>query len=77
MPGQRRIGFLAQEIQANLPEAISNLVVHDYSRGTPLLALEYSRLCTVLWCQCKQQQKQLQELTQRILALETTSSEDV
>jgi hypothetical protein len=69
MPG-RRVGFKAQEIQEHLPKDISNLVFMDYSRGTPLLALEYSRLCTVLWCQCKEQQRQLQELTARVASLE-------
>ena len=73
MPGQRRVGFKAQEIQEHLPEEnkISNLVFMDYSRGTPLLALEYSRLVTVLWCQCKEQQKQLAELTARVASLES------
>ena len=70
MPGQRRVGFKAQEIQEHT-EDISNLVFMDYSRGTPLLALEYSRLCTVLWCQCKEQQKQLAELTARVASLES------
>ena len=72
MPG-RRVGFKAQEIQEHLPEEnkISNLVFMDYSRSQPLLALEYSRLVTVLWCQCKEQQKQLQELTARVASLES------
>jgi hypothetical protein len=73
MPGQRRVGFKAQEIQEHLPQEnkISNLVFMDYSRSQPLLALEYSRLITVLWCQCKEQQKQLQELTARVASLES------
>jgi len=71
MPG-RRVGFKAQEIQENLPEesSISNLVYMDYSRDQPLLAFDYSRLSTVLWCQAKEQQKQLRELTERIKVLE-------
>jgi hypothetical protein len=76
MPGQRRVGFKAQEIQANVND-IQNLVFMSYERDQPLLALDYSRLITVVWAQCKEQQKQLQELTQRIIALETTSSEAV
>ena len=69
MPG-RRAGFKAHEVREHLPEEISNLVYMDYSRSQPLLALDYSRLCTVLWCQAKQSQKQLQELTARIQVLE-------
>ena len=76
MPG-RRVGFKAQDIQANVPKDITNMWFMDYSRDQPLLALDYSRLITVVWAQCKEQQKQLQELTQRIIALETTSSEAV
>jgi hypothetical protein len=77
MPGQRRVGFKAQEIQANVKD-ITNLVFMSYERDQPLLALDYSRIsATILWTVCKQQQKQLQELTQRIIALETTSSEAV
>ena len=77
MPG-RRVGFKAQEIAEHLqhlPEEkkISNLVFMDYSRSQPLLALEYSRLITVLWCQCKEQQKQLAELTARVDALRATA----
>jgi hypothetical protein len=69
MPG-RRIGFKAQDLQAHLPKEISNLVYMNYSRDQPLLALDYSRLSTVLWCQAKEQQKQLRELTERIKVLE-------
>jgi hypothetical protein len=69
MPG-RRIGYKAQEIQAHLPEEITNLVYMDYSRDQPLLGIDYSRLSTILWCQAKEQQKQLLELTARIQVLD-------
>ena len=72
MPG-RRVGFKAQEIQANVPKDITNLWFMDYSRDQPLLALDYSRIAaTVLWVQCKHQQAQLEALTQRVVALEGT-----
>jgi hypothetical protein len=69
LPG-RRVGFRAQELQEHLPEEITNLVYMDYSRDQPLLGLDYSRLVCVLWCQAKEQQKLLQELTARIQVLE-------
>jgi hypothetical protein len=70
----RRVGFIAQNIQAHLSEEIKNVVYQDYSRDQPLLALDYSRLVCVLWCQAKHSQKQLQELTARIQVLEANLS---
>ena len=68
----RRVGLVAQEIQANVTDDIQNLVFMSYERdGLPLLALDYSRIAaTVLWTQCKAQQKALLELTQRVETLE-------
>ena len=49
VPG-RRVGFKAQEIKANVPDDIANLVYMSYERDQPLLALDYSRIAaTVLW----------------------------
>jgi hypothetical protein len=74
IPG-RRVGFKAQEIQANVPKEISNLVFMSYERDQPLLALDYSRIAaTVLWAQCKAQQTALQELTQRVASLEASQA---
>ena len=72
---RRRVGFKAQEIQANVPKEISNLVFMSYERDQPLLALDYSRIAaTVLWAQCKAQQTALQELTQRVAGLEASQA---
>ena len=70
VPG-RRVGFRAQEIAANVPDDITNLVFMSYERDQPLLALDYSRIAaTVLWAQCKHQQAQIEALTQRVESLE-------
>jgi hypothetical protein len=58
----RRVGFLAQEIQANVPKEICNLVFMSYERDQPLLAIDYSRLVTVLWATCKNLQKRIEAL---------------
>jgi hypothetical protein len=81
---RRRCGFIAQDVQTaieGIPE-MQNLV-SPFKHGTGedaqmMLGLDYGRICsTVLWNVVKLQQKALQELTQRIIALETTSSEAV
>jgi hypothetical protein len=81
---RRRCGFIAQEVQTALEDVpdMQNLV-SPFTHGTgedkqEMLGLDYARLAsTVLWNVVKLQQKALQELTQRIIALETTSSEAV
>ena len=60
--GNRRIGFKAQEIQSNVTDDICNLVFMNYERDQPLLALDYSRLVTVLWGVCKNLQKRIELL---------------
>ena len=62
----KRVGFSAQDIQKactdyNLPNAFNADI--DQEDGTSILALDYSRLVTVLWSKVKQ-------LEQRIAVLE-------
>jgi hypothetical protein len=72
-----RCGFIAQEVQAALPESMQN-VVKPYPH-TPVdggdtveyLGVDYARLTTVLWGVCKNQQAQLAALTARVVALES------
>ena len=59
-----RIGFIAQDIQQQLPPQFGNLISTQYGGDEPLLAVDYSRLVWVLWGVCKQ-------LQSRIDALET------
>ena len=61
VPG-KRVGFIAQDIQEKMPEDISNLVFMTYEAEQPLLALDYSRLVTVLWGVCKNMQKRIEVL---------------
>jgi hypothetical protein len=65
VPG-KRLGFIAQDIQKKKPKDIGNLVFMTYEEDQPLLALDYSRLATVLWGVCKSQQKQIDELIAKV-----------
>jgi len=67
VPG-KRLGFIAQDIQKKKPKDIGNLVFMTYEEDQPLLALDYSRLVTVLWGVCKSQQKQIDELIAKVNA---------
>ena len=69
VPG-KRIGFIAQDVQAKMPKDLSNLVFMTYEQDQPLLALDYSRLVTVLWAVAKNQQIALEALIQRVATLE-------
>ena len=62
VPG-KRIGFIAQDVQAKMPKDLSNLVFMTYEQDQPLLALDYSRLAaTVLWGVCKNLQQRIEVL---------------
>ena len=68
IPGPR-IGFIADDFQAALPEEFDNIVHSHYTEDGNMLALDYARLgSTLLWGVCKNQQE-------RISRLETTVGE--
>ena len=66
----KRYGFIAQDVQAKTPKDITNIVFEQGGEGgddeNPLLAIDYSRLVTVLWGVCKNQQKQIDELIAKV-----------
>ena len=53
LPGQQRLGFIAQDVQAKCPPEWGNVVNTEYGGSTPLLSLSYDRLACVLWGVCK------------------------
>ena len=58
---QQRIGFLAQDVQQAMTDAnldVNNVVM----QGPSLLGLDYSRLVSILWAVCKQQEERIQAL---------------
>ena len=57
-----RLGFIAQDIQEKLTPEIGNLVYMNYETGTPLLALDYSRLVACLWGVTKRLQQRIEAL---------------
>ena len=61
-----RIGFIAQDFVNTLPGEFSNIAIETYHTGNPLWGLDYFRLTTILWSVCKQQQKQIDDLTARM-----------
>jgi hypothetical protein len=59
----KRIGFIAQDVQGNLPEEFANLVgTRPSEDGVPYLTLDYSRLVTVLWGVVKNLQARIEAL---------------
>jgi hypothetical protein len=60
----KRIGFIAQDVQGNLPEEFANLVGTRPSEDAedPFLTLDYSRLVTVLWGVVKNLQARIEAL---------------
>ena len=69
--GEQRCGFIAQDIQAALPEGcggvLGNAIGYD---GFGILTLDYSRLTTFLWQIAKKQQEMITDLTARVDAME-------
>ena len=68
IPGQR-IGFIAQDVEGNLPPEFANITMR-YGGDMPLLSLSYDRLVCVLWGVCKNLEHQIAALTARVTALE-------
>jgi hypothetical protein len=65
--GGNRIGFIAQNIQENITPEFDNIISTQYVNNTPLLAVDYSRMCCILWGVVK-------DLKQRITDLEDNSN---
>ena len=63
----RRLGFIAQELQAALPNQITNVVMQNGE----LQAVDYSRLSVILWSVAKTQQELITDLSTRVQALES------
>jgi len=55
-PGNR-IGFIAQDFVANLPEEYDNITHMTYDTGNLLYGLDYARIVCILWGTCKKQKK--------------------
>ena len=70
VPG-KRLGYIANDFKAVLPEEYGNIVQMEYSTGNPLLSLDYSKVGCLLWGVCKNQQATLAALTARVAALES------
>jgi len=70
-----RIGFISQEVEAALPTDFQN-IVGEYTKEEEgkdpiaLKTLDYSRLVCILWGVCKNQERQIEGLTARVVALE-------
>ena len=72
-----RLGVLAQDVSAALPSdgKFDNLIdtfLHgeEDDNKQEMLSVSYDRLSCILWTVAKSQQKQLQEMTQRMQTLE-------
>ncbi len=53
LPSERRVGFIADDVKAALPERWSNIVGSKHVAGEDYLTLDYSRLVCVLWATVK------------------------
>jgi len=63
LPSERRVGFIADDVKAVLPETWTNIVGSKALNDDEYLTLDYSRLVCVLWGTVK-------ELRARVAALE-------
>ena len=65
----RRVGFLAQDVQsacvsAGVPDTFTSSIQQE--DGSSLLAMDYERLCCVLWSKVKQLEARLRTIEQAI-----------
>ena len=75
--GQARCGFIAQDLEAVLPESYRHIVGEgtitrgETEEGEPIeenfLTVDYARLVTVLWGTCKNLQSRIEVLESRNL----------
>ena len=77
---ESRLGFIAQEVEAVIPKEWSNIVSNiekiDEVRSvgdtitlentTTMKSLDYSRLCTILWSVCKNLDRRITELENKL-----------
>ena len=72
IPGQSRIGFLANDVVAALDETgFDNITQMTYDTGNPLWGLDYARLgSTILWGALKNTNARLAQVEARLAALE-------
>jgi hypothetical protein len=72
LSGQKRVGFIAQEFEAVLPEVFKHIVGDgtlkrsEESDEEVIKTLDYSRLTTILWGVCKRLQNRLDVLEARV-----------
>ena len=72
--GQKRVGFIAQEFEAVLPESYRHIVGQgtiskgDTEEGEPetIKVIDYSRLVCVLWGVCKGLKQRIEVLESRL-----------
>ena len=74
MGGVKRVGFIANDIQANLPEECGNVLGNAVYNGNAILTLDYSRLTPFLWQIAKKQQELITDLSTRVQALENNNT---
>jgi len=72
--GEIRCGFIANDIQANLPENSGNVLGNAVYEGHGILTLDYSRLICPLWQVVRAQQQQIESMSARLTALEATKT---
>ena len=63
----KRIGFIAQDIQQWLPNEFANITAPV---SESILGLDYSRLTPVLWTIARKQQQVIEDFSARLVALE-------
>lgn len=64
--GGDNIGFIAQDVQEIIPELVKESLLISGEEGETKLGVEYSKLVVVLTNAIKEQQKQIDELKQKI-----------
>ena len=74
--GQKRVGFVAGDVAAVLPEYFHHIVGEgeitrgENEEGEPIeetfLTVDYSRLCVILWGVCKTMAKRFDDLESRM-----------
>ena len=65
----KRVRYIAQHVQQFAPPEFTNLTAQI---SEDILGLDYSRVGSpILWTICRKQQEDIENLTNRILALET------
>jgi len=74
IPGNKRVGFIANDIKANLPTDCNNILGNAVYQSQGILTMDYSRLTPILWTLTKSQQATIEELSKRVEALEAKNT---